>query len=142
VFVAGAVIQILICAFALCFRPTGSLSFVNSNHRFYALDDAGKMDKYRLVEEKFIGAQGFIDDTKDTVDVRAKGDIGEIGGCIVRITQQAKPRSCITTAMNMLVSVTRHCCNVSTGVSFCSILIILLHFRTPVFQNRQAGTSM
>mmetsp|Transcript_9873 Transcript_9873/g.14932 ORF Transcript_9873/g.14932 Transcript_9873/m.14932 type:complete len:167 (-) Transcript_9873:457-957(-) len=62
------------------------------------------MDKYRLVEEKFIGAQGFIDDTKDTVDVRAKGDIGEIGGCIVRITQQAKPRSCITTAMNMLAS--------------------------------------
>lgn len=63
-----------------------------------------KMDKYRLVEEKFIGAQGFIDH-----DERYKGDSqgdiileGDVQ-CTVRITQQAKPRSCITTAMNILV---------------------------------------
>ena len=57
------------------------------------------MDKYRLVEEKFIGAQGFIDDVKDAADVRPKGEMGEFDArCIVRITQQAKPRSCITTA--------------------------------------------
>ena len=60
------------------------------------------MDKYRLVEEKFIGAQGFIDDIKDeTGDAKTSTDMGD--ACIVRITQQAKPRSCITTAMNMLV---------------------------------------
>mmetsp|Transcript_41915 Transcript_41915/g.75534 ORF Transcript_41915/g.75534 Transcript_41915/m.75534 type:complete len:168 (-) Transcript_41915:369-872(-) len=60
------------------------------------------MDKYRLVEEKFIGSQGFIDDTKDTADVKHMGKVE--AHCIVRITQQAKPRSCITTAMNMLAS--------------------------------------
>jgi hypothetical protein len=64
------------------------------------------MDKYRLVEEKFIGAQGFIDDNKDTDIVREKELSGGLDAqCIVRITQQAKPRSCITTAMNMLVRV-------------------------------------
>ena len=69
------------------------------------------MDKYRLVEEKFIGAQGFVDDIKKgSEDVRPKADIGEVDAqCIVRITQQAKPRSCITTAMNMLVSLIGHC---------------------------------
>jgi hypothetical protein len=66
----------------------------------------GNMDKYRLVEEKFIGAQGFIDDNKDTDIVREKELSGGLDAqCIVRITQQAKPRSCITTAMNMLVRV-------------------------------------
>ena len=67
------------------------------------------MDKYRLVEEKYIGAQGFIDDTDCTDDVKPKGDMsGEVDAqCIVRITPQAKPRSCITTAMNMLVSAVR-----------------------------------
>jgi len=63
------------------------------------------MDKYRLVEEKFIGAQGFIDDHKSAGDVKPKAVMGEVDSqCIVRITQQAKPRSCITTAMNMLAS--------------------------------------
>ncbi|KAL7542035.1 hypothetical protein ACHAXR_011468 [Thalassiosira sp. AJA248-18] len=63
------------------------------------------MDKYRLVEEKFIGAHGFIDDIKDTGDAKTHATMGEVDAqCIVRITQQAKPRSCITTAMNMLVS--------------------------------------
>mmetsp|Transcript_3893 Transcript_3893/g.8584 ORF Transcript_3893/g.8584 Transcript_3893/m.8584 type:complete len:171 (+) Transcript_3893:297-809(+) len=67
------------------------------------------MDKYRLVEEKFIGAQGFIDDIKDTFDAKPKSDTGELDAqCIVRITQQAKPRSCITTAMNMLASGNKH----------------------------------
>lgn len=62
------------------------------------------MDKYRLTEEKYIGAQGFIDDVKDTGGVKPRADLGEVDAqCIVRITQQAKPRSCITTAMNMLV---------------------------------------
>ena len=62
----------------------------------------GKMDKYRLVEEKFIGAQGFIDDSKMTGDARPHSELG--AEYVVRITQQAKPRRCITTAMNMLVS--------------------------------------
>ena len=61
------------------------------------------MDKYRLVEEKYIGAQGFIDDSKMTGDSRP--DSSELDAeSTVRITQQAKPRRCITTAMNMLVS--------------------------------------
>lgn len=64
------------------------------------------MDKYRLVEEKYIGAQGFIDDIRGMEDVRPTPEMGgDIDAqCVVRITQQAKPRSCITTAMNMLVS--------------------------------------
>ncbi|KAL7551510.1 hypothetical protein ACHAWF_018181 [Thalassiosira exigua] len=65
------------------------------------------MDKYRLVEEKYIGAQGFIDDNQaGTVGAAPKTGMGD--QCIVRITQQAKPRSCITTAMNMLASGNRH----------------------------------
>ena len=66
----------------------------------------GKMDKkYRLVEEKYIGAHGFIDDIRD-VSAAPPNDASEgfETQSIVRITQQAKPRSCITTAMNMLVS--------------------------------------
>jgi len=67
------------------------------------------MDKYRLVEEKFIGAQGFIDDIKDTRDVKSGTVMEEVNAqCIVRITTQAKPRSCITTAMNMLASGNQH----------------------------------
>jgi len=67
------------------------------------------MDKYRLVEEKFIGAQGFIDDFKGSGDSKPKADMGEVDAqCTVRITQQAKPRSCITTAMNMLASGNKH----------------------------------
>ena len=61
------------------------------------------MDKYRLVEEKYIGAQGFIDDSKMTGDSRPDGSELDVEST-VRITQQAKPRRCITTAMNMLVS--------------------------------------
>ena len=61
------------------------------------------MDKYRLVEEKYIGAQGFIDDSKMTGDSRPDGSELDAEST-VRITQQAKPRRCITTAMNMLVS--------------------------------------
>jgi len=95
------------------------------------------MDKYRLVEEKFIGAEDFMDPT--TADAghgsyRSSSDAQEWseshshaamihrdddgttttnhdGGRddqpnpnIVRITQQSKPRNCITAAMNMLVS--------------------------------------
>ena len=64
------------------------------------------MDKYRLVEEKYIGAQGFIDDNIDTDISREKDHSkGLDTQSIVRITQQAKPRSCITTAMNLLVRV-------------------------------------
>ena len=76
----------------------------------------GKMDKYRLVEEKFIGAQGFVEDVRGTGDVTPKSDVRSIEAqCIVRITQQAKPRSCITTAMNMLVSSPKfHCIVVAT----------------------------
>lgn len=67
------------------------------------------MDKYRLMEEKFIGAQGFIDDIKDTTNIKPEANMGEMDAqCIVRITQQAKPRSCITTAMNMLASGNKH----------------------------------
>ena len=96
------------------------------------------MDKYRLVEEKFIGAEEFMDSTADAAghggyrssssDAREwseshshaamirRDDDGTTtnhdGGRdddrpnpnIVRITQQAKPRNCITAAMNMLVS--------------------------------------
>lgn len=54
------------------------------------------MDKYRLVEEKFINAQGFIGDDKGV------SNSAEEGG-ILRVTQQAKPRSCITDALNILV---------------------------------------
>jgi hypothetical protein len=62
------------------------------------------MDKYRLVEERFIGAHGFIDDNIDTETDRPKDHIGGLDAqYTVRITHQAKPRSCITTAMNMLV---------------------------------------
>lgn len=61
------------------------------------------MEKYRLVEEKFIGAHGFIDHNERTTG-DTQGDIVEVDvQCTVRITQHAKPRSCITTAMNMLV---------------------------------------
>ena len=63
------------------------------------------MDKYRLVEEKYIGAQGFIDDNIDTEIGREKDHSKGLPQSIVRITQQAKPRSCITTAMNLLVRV-------------------------------------
>lgn len=67
------------------------------------------MDKYRLVEEKFIGAKGFIDDITDTRDVKSGTVMEEVNAqCIVRITTQAKPRSCITTAMNMLASGNQH----------------------------------
>ena len=90
------------------------------------------MDKYRLVEEKFIGAEDFMDPTADAGSYHSSNarewskphsraamihcDDGTTtnhdGGRddqhhqrnIVRITQQAKPRNCITTAMNMLVS--------------------------------------
>jgi hypothetical protein len=61
------------------------------------------MDKYRLVEEKYKGAHGFID-PNDSKAGDPQGDTEEVDAqCTVRITQQAKPRSCITTAMNMLV---------------------------------------
>lgn len=67
------------------------------------------MDKYRLVEEKFIGAKGFIDGITDTRDVKSGTVMEEVNAqCIVRITTQAKPRSCITTAMNMLASGNQH----------------------------------
>lgn len=59
------------------------------------------MDKYRLVEEKFIGAHGFIDHNERN----SQGDVGKVDTqYTVMITQQVKPRSCITTAMNTLAS--------------------------------------
>ncbi len=74
-----------------------------SNNHFAC--NPGNMDKYRLVEEKYIGAHGFIDENIDTEIGRSREHIGGSDAlCIVRITPQAKPRSCITTAMNMLVS--------------------------------------
>ncbi len=58
------------------------------------------MEKYRLVEEEFIGAHGFIDHNERN----PQGVVGKVDThYTVRITQQVKPRSCITTAMNMLV---------------------------------------
>jgi hypothetical protein len=98
------------------------------------------MDKYRLVEEKFIGAEDFMDSTTDVAGhgsyrssnttrewseshshaamIHRDDDDGTTttnhdgrddqqpnpNPNIVRITQQAKPRNCITAAMNMLVS--------------------------------------
>ncbi|KAL3810268.1 hypothetical protein ACHAXA_008636 [Cyclostephanos tholiformis] len=67
------------------------------------------MDKYRLVEEKYIGAHGFIEENIDTEIGRSRAHIGGSDApCIVRITPQAKPRSCITTAMNMLGGGKKH----------------------------------
>jgi hypothetical protein len=99
------------------------------------------MDKYRLVDEKFIGAEDFMDSTADVAghgSYRSSNTTREWSEShshaamihcdddddgttttnhdgrdddqpnpnpnIVRITQQAKPRNCITDAMNMLVS--------------------------------------
>lgn len=62
------------------------------------------MDKYRLVEEKIVGAQGFTGDAKEA-DHHLKSTEDAGISCTVRVTQQAKPRSCITTAMNMLVRI-------------------------------------
>jgi len=57
------------------------------------------MDKYQLVEEKFIGAQGFLHDDRGVgrTDLSPADD-----DCSLRVTQQVKPRSCITSAMNLL----------------------------------------
>lgn len=63
------------------------------------------MDKYRLVEEKFINAQGFIGDDKQIDSARSSS---AEGASSLRVTQQAKPRSCITDAMNLLVRFSKH----------------------------------
>ena len=60
------------------------------------------MDKYRLVEEKVIGAPGFDRSSADAKPSNAS-NMEDVCVCVVRITPQAKPRSCITTAMNILV---------------------------------------
>ncbi len=65
------------------------------------------MEKYRLVEEKIIGGNGFTN--IEGLGTESGGDAMETEGgdnssCTVRVTQQAKPRSCITNAMNILVS--------------------------------------
>jgi hypothetical protein len=60
------------------------------------------MDKYRLVEEKFINAPGFFGDDKNVGSARSSS---AQGASTLRVTQQAKPRSCITDAMNILVRV-------------------------------------
>ena len=70
------------------------------------------MDKYRLVEEKVIGAAGF---DRGSANASSIDDT-----CIVRITPQAKPRSCITTAMTILVRNADEVCSVATGVN-CSL---------------------
>ncbi|KAL7506547.1 hypothetical protein ACHAWX_000659 [Stephanocyclus meneghinianus] len=60
------------------------------------------MDKYRLVEEKFINAHGFIGDDKNVGNSRPNIAEEAVASCTLRVTQQAKPRSCITDAMTML----------------------------------------
>ena len=52
-----------------------------------------------MVEEKFINAQGFIADDKN---IGSRSSTEE-SSSILRVTQQAKPRSCITDAMSILV---------------------------------------
>mmetsp|Transcript_13070 Transcript_13070/g.22038 ORF Transcript_13070/g.22038 Transcript_13070/m.22038 type:complete len:168 (-) Transcript_13070:210-713(-) len=66
------------------------------------------MDKYRLVEEKVIGAPGFDRSSADAkpANTSTGGTMEDV--CVVRITPQAKPRSCITTAMNILESGSNH----------------------------------
>ncbi|KAL7496591.1 hypothetical protein ACHAWT_009267 [Skeletonema menzelii] len=63
------------------------------------------MDKYRLVEEKVIGAPGF---DRSSADAKPSNASNMEDVCVVRITPQAKPRSCITTAMNILESGSNH----------------------------------
>lgn len=65
------------------------------------------MDKYRLVEEKVIGAAGFDCGDKSSPGAKPKSSMME-DLCVVRITPQAKPRSCITTAMSILESGNNH----------------------------------
>ena len=63
------------------------------------------MDKYRLVEEKVIGARDFFASVKGNADhANNNANTAMDDLCVVRITPEAKPRSCITTAMNILVS--------------------------------------
>mmetsp|Transcript_20318 Transcript_20318/g.47720 ORF Transcript_20318/g.47720 Transcript_20318/m.47720 type:complete len:171 (+) Transcript_20318:241-753(+) len=66
------------------------------------------MDKYRLVDEQYIGAQGFIDESKLGGTSAPPTDSDAETECTVRITPQAKPRSCITTAMNIFAGGNNH----------------------------------
>jgi len=80
------------------------------------------MDKYRLVEEKVIGAPGFATGDRGNADANPNTSMME-DTCVVRITPQAKPRSCITTAMNILVRLSVHL--ESLQVSFVSVFFFL-----------------
>lgn len=65
------------------------------------------MDKYRLVEEKIIGGNGFTNiegRAAESGGNETATEGGDNSSCTVRVTQQAKPRSCISNAMNILVS--------------------------------------
>mmetsp|Transcript_25283 Transcript_25283/g.49010 ORF Transcript_25283/g.49010 Transcript_25283/m.49010 type:complete len:190 (+) Transcript_25283:176-745(+) len=67
--------------------------------------DPVNMDKYRLVEEKIIGGNGFTNIEGRTAESGGDGmttEGGDFSSCAVRVTQQAKPRTCITNAMNIL----------------------------------------
>ena len=61
------------------------------------------MDKYRLVDEKFIGAEGFIDDDDEREAGDGEGEARARG--VVRIVPTSRPRGCITVAMDLLVRV-------------------------------------
>lgn len=61
------------------------------------------MEKYRLVEEKIIGAHDFIDHSERNTRSSQEYSLNKAEQCTVKVTQQAKPRNCITTAMNILV---------------------------------------
>jgi len=60
------------------------------------------MDKYRLVDEKFIGAEGFIDDDDEREAGDGEGEARARG--VVRIVPTSRPRGCITVAMDLLAS--------------------------------------
>ena len=90
------------------------------------------MDKYRLVDEQYIGAQGFIDESKLGGTPAPPTDSDAETECTVRITPQAKPRSCITTAMNIFVSVSR------TKMRSFTVFTLMIRFS----QTRLAATIM
>jgi ribonuclease P/MRP protein subunit RPP25 len=67
------------------------------------------MDKYRLVEEKVVGARDFFASVKgNNADANDNASTTMDDLCVVRITPEAKPRSCITTAMNILEGDNNH----------------------------------
>ena len=56
------------------------------------------------MEEKVVGARDFFASVKgNNADANDNASTAMDDLCVVRITPEAKPRSCITTAMNILV---------------------------------------